>query len=329
MFSGKNIYRPLFTLLATSIIANIANAAVPNTDDPTTFVGPFLHGSFTNDYNPGSAFSVGADLGIRNYRLDGTLGWESTANQRFKVSAEWLMQNISYAFFSGNTTQWVSQGAVGGNYSYYFVNRYYDPVFTFDAYYQHSGSSTLRSNLGGYTQSGTLIPYINNKRIAGADAGGIAPGVLLSLTPRSKVGATVNYDSVSYDTDYVSNKDAKGFGGTLSATQYIADDLSVGADLQFLQPYNNYAAHINFANVSFYGNWLFGVEGNYVIGKNTLPDTYNVGVSVDYQLDRTSITSFSAQTARETFLNWVSQSAANKPQVLGVADQRVTTLSGI
>jgi hypothetical protein len=324
MFSGKYIRQPLFVLLASTLFINVATAAIPNNDSPSTFVGPFVHGSFTNDFNPASAFSIGADLGPRNYRLGGTLGFESTANQRFKVSAEWLEQDIAYAYFSGNTTQWVDQAVIGGNYSYYFESRYFDPVFILDAYYQHGSSSTLRTNSGTYTnQAGLPSIYVNRRRIAGADAAGIAPGVLLSLSPHSRVGATLNYDNVVYDTAYVSNKDAKGLGGTINATQYLSDDVSFAAEVAFLQAYNNYAARVNLGNVSFYGTWLFSVEGNYTIGKNTMPDTYNVGVNIDYQLDRSGITSFSIKSARETFLNWVAQPTARKPQVLGLADQQV------
>src|SRR5579871_1998956 len=107
---------------------------IPNTDDPKTFLGPTARVDFTSSLNNDFAYNLAGEAGIKNFRVGSTLGWKAAQNQLFKVSAEYLWQNITYAFFSGNTDQWVQQGALGAAYQYEFVDYAFRPQFDLSAY---------------------------------------------------------------------------------------------------------------------------------------------------------------------------------------------------
>lgn len=314
----------IIPLFISAVLSHQTFAAIPNTDDPSNFLGPYIHAAVTNNMNDNGAVSVGADYGENNYRLNGTLAWQSDANQRFKASAEWLKQDLNYAFFSGNTSQWLNQMTIGLDYRYYFEDYYLDPQAGLDVYGLRSYTDTLRTVSGTYNNAGVPTAFVNARRIAGATSWGIAPGMSLRLWPGGRLGATLNYDNNQYDTVYVSSQDAKGLGGTLAAKQALSDNVELGVKASWLQAYNDYEATLDVSNLPFYGTWILGLAGNYTIGKNTMPSSTNIGLTVSYLLNKDGITSTSALAAREDFLSWTSLSAAYKPQALGVRDERVS-----
>lgn len=315
----------ILPLLVSVTLTSPVFATIPNTDTPSNFLGPYIHAAFANNIKENGAASMGMDYGTNNYRLNGTIAWQAYATQRVKLSAEWLKQDIAYPFFAGNTSQWMNQGTIGFNYRYYFEDYYLDPQLIFDAYVLRSYTDVLRTITGTYVNSsGITTAFTNARRIAGATAWGLAPGVSLRLWPGGRLDATVNYDNNQYDTVYVTSEDAKGLGGTLAAKQALSDNVECKFQASFLQAYNDYEAAIDMTNLPFYGTWVLGVAGNYTIGKNTMPSSTNLGFTVSYLLDKPGMTSTSAIAAREDFLTWTSFSAAYKPEVLGVRDQRVS-----
>ncbi|VVC76951.1 hypothetical protein AQUSIP_22780 [Aquicella siphonis] len=342
-----------FACLSLLAYLNQAGATIPNTDHPTTFLGPALRLGFSNYMNDTTAYALAAELGIRNYRLDGTFGWQITYNQRVKLTAEYLRQDITYAFFDGNSDQWVHQGAIGAEYEHDFNDYLLNPQFTLGAYLSHAPSKTLRTDLGTYTNAdGIMQPFRELKRIAGSNAGGLSPGVSFSAWPGAKINAELNYDKVHYDTEYVDSENPTGFGGTVSVHQAITDDFGVRLLAAIRQPFNNYQANFTLGNVPFYGKWAFGFNTAYTVGKNALPSTYIVGISADYFMEQISespythtdgidryisardnvdfkgVSSLSQQAERQDFLSWVSRPAVYMPQVLAIADSRVSCQDG-
>ena len=262
---------------------------VPNTDKPVTFVGPTGRLGYTSSVNNYIAYNVAGEAGLKNFRVGGTLGWKMDEYQRFKLTAEYLWQNITYAFFSGNSDQWVNQGAVGATYQYLFADNRFRPQFDLGGYYSHAPSKSLNTVSGtGINSSGLVQPFIDNRRIAGSDAVGFSPGFALMPWRGGRIGAAVNYDNVRYNTINVPNEDAKGLGGTVNLNQAITDNVNLGLSAAIRQPFNNYAANLNWIYMPspYYGKWMLGLFGEYNVGKKTLPDTYNAGVSADYFFDQ-------------------------------------------
>ncbi len=321
-------------------------ASVPNHDHPTTFLGPNVKGKFTSPLTNDTAYSLAAEAGLKNFRVGGTIGWRIADDQRFKVSAEYLWQKITYAFFSGDSNQWVNQGAIGADYQYTFINVDYKPQLDLDAYYSHAPSKSLSTVSGTFiSRTGLTQPFVNARRIAGSNAAGISPGVTIQPWMGGKVGADLNYDNVRYDKKYSPNEDAKGFGGTVRLSQVLFQNVVFSASAAVRQPFNNYTAGLAWSDIPYYGSWTLGLDGVYTAGKNTLPNTYDVSVSASYYMDPAPQCSRAQNEAAakfvnykgykgykdqapppaDDFLNWTSDPGVYMPQVLAIVDQRVTT----
>lgn len=310
----------------------------------TTFVGPTLRGGFTSTLNDWTAYSVAGEVGLKNFRVGGTLGWKLDGNQRFKVSAEYLWQDITYRFFTGNTDQWVDQGAVGFDYEYTLDDccaflGWLRPQFDLSAYYSHAPSKSLNAKSGFFTKNGLPDSFRNIRRIAGSNAAGGAPGISIQPWRGGKAGVELNYDNVNYDTHFIRNEYAHGFGGTILLSQMITDDIGLSVSGSWRQPFNNYTASLDWINVPYYGQWTLGLDAAYTTGKYTLPSTWNAGISANYYFDQ-RCPAYEVSRARATnlkgdykgeaitrpvaddLLPWTAEPAVYMPQVLAIADQQ-------
>ena len=136
------------------------------------------------------------------------MGWKLTENQLFKLSTEYLLQRITYAFFSGDLDKWVQQGAVGAAYQYELAEYRLRPQFDLSAYVSRAPSVDLSSVSGIFMQNGMSIPFTDNRRIAGSNGAGISPGLAIMPWRGGRLSAALNYDSVRYDTKTGPNQDA-------------------------------------------------------------------------------------------------------------------------
>lgn len=340
----KKLSRVSLVMVSTLVYCGVVHAgSIPNTDNPRTFLGPTARIGVTSTLNDYTAYNLAGEAGIKNFRIGGTLGWNLAANQRFKVSAEYLWQKITYAFFSGNTDKWVDQGALGAAYQYDFEYNFH-PQFDLSAYASHAPSKSLSTVTGNFTNAqGSLVPFTDTRRIAGSNGAGIAPGLAVMPWQGGRVSAELNYDSVRYNNKYVSNKDAIGIGGTIGLNQAITDNLGLGLAAAVRQPFNNYAASLSWSNVPYFGMWALSLFGDYTVGKNSLPNTYNVGLSADYFLDQRcghavpvslkgenlkGEATTTMQPYHDNLLAWTGDPAVYMPQVLAIVDERVTSCNG-
>ncbi len=342
----KRLSRLAIALGSTIVCLSAAHSTnVPNTDEPTTFLGPTARVGYTSTITDTTAFSLLGEAGLRNLRVGGTIGVKLADNQRFKISAEYLSQKITYAFFSGNSDQWVNQGALGAAYQYDLGGWTFNPQLDLSAYISHAPSKNLSTVNGSYvTSNGTTVVYVDNRRIAGSNGAGISPGITINPWQGGKIGAELNYDDVRYDTSHNAiNEDAQGFGGTIKIGQNLTNNIAVGASAAIRQPFNNYAANVNWNNLQYYGDWSLGLFGDYTSGKDTLPNTWNVGVSVDYSVDRRCPAMVPAnlkgerdlkaemvpQPISDNLLAWTADPAVYMPQVLAVVDNTCKGLGDV
>jgi|GEM_PF-1115709 len=278
-----------FALFSTLLFSCVAFAtSIPNNSpNPKTFLGPSLSLSVTKGISEDTAFSIAGEGGPKLMRVSGTLGWELTYYQRLKATAEFLREKLTYSFYTGRVNEWMNQGALGLAYEYDFHDAIpYDTKLSLSGYVAHAPSKTLSTqnvtfiNSMGASQSETVA-----RRIAGSNAAGVSPGV--TIVPWEGTSATlqVNYDSVRYDTSNGAASDAKGVGGTVSLSQALSEDVSLGLSAGVRAPFNDYEGNITWGNVPYYGTWQFKVYGAYTIGKQALPTTYNIGFGVDYFVD--------------------------------------------
>lgn len=337
----RKVAKIAITLVSTLMCLTSAYSGIPNNDDPTTFLGPTLRGGYTTPLSDMTALSVSGEVAPKNFRVGGTLAWRLAENQRLKVSAEYLWQDITYSFFSGNTDQWVNQGAIGAAYVYSLMGYSYNPELGISGYLSHAPNESLSTVTGTYVNNlGVVTGFTDVRRIAGSNAGGISPGITVQPWRGGKAGLELNYDAVNYDTNYGTNRDAHGFGGTAKLSQMLTDHINLGVSAAVRQPFNNYQAHLAWSDVPYYGRWTVGLNGAYTSGKNTLPSTWNAGLSADYFMDPSCGTLSSQRAAgtkfmdlkgeapapvRDNFLEWTADPAVYMPQVLAIPDELLTT----
>lgn len=339
----------LFLTLGLAVFAictSFASNSSSHRDQPTTFLGPTLTENYATLLTEDTAISLLGELGVRNLRANGTFGLKLNESQNLKLSLEGLTQRIRYGFFSGDTDQWVSQGAIGLGYEYDFLDTCYQPQFDIDAYFSHANSKNLTTRTGTLINTTILTQtFANNRRIAGSNAEGVAPGVSITPWQGARIGADLNYDNVRYDTKYREDDDATGFGGTVHLSQQIIDNIGFGVSAAWRRPFNNYAAGISWTDCPYFGSWTVGVDGEYTVGKKRLPDTYNVGVFASYAIDPTpkaapiSLKGESVigdppgkaspllASSNANFLSFTQRPAVYLPQVLAIPDENVTILN--
>lgn len=308
---------------------SILQAAIPNTDDPTSFVGATGKAKYATSITENTALSLLGEAGPRNYRLGGTLGWRFNENQRLKISGDFLRQDIVYAFFSGNSREWVKQGAIGAHYQYDLNQPGYNPQFNLKAGYSHAPSRQLDTVAGSYIDVlGLAHNFIDYRRIAGSDAGYISPGISVQPWQTARVGVELNYDDVQYDRIFYVDQRAKGFGGTANLVQQLGANTKLGMSVGIREPFNAYQANIGYTLPNS-PDWTLGIDANYVDGKHYLPNTYNVGLSVSYVVKEEQLNPNNLEkdpTIRPAYSDlssWVADPAIYLPQVLAITDEGV------
>lgn len=315
-----------------------AFASIPNRDNQTTSLGPTLKGRYISPLSDVSAFSLLGEAGLRNLRLGGTLGFEINNYQRLKFSGDYLTQKITYAFFSRNNDSWVQQGSISGAYQYDLAGGSLSPQFDLSAYVSYARDNALGTTTGNFVnQSGILQSFVNSKKIAGSLAYGVSPGLGMQLWHGNKTVLELNYDNVDYNQKYETGKDAEGIGGTIRLMQRLTNTIDVGASAAFRQPFNNYTASFYWARIPYYGEWRVGVDGAYTVGKNSMPDSYNVGLNFNYLIDPCPVVlpihgwrgdykdeaPLHFVPAHLTIRNYTAEPAVYLPVVLAIPDQSI------
>lgn len=313
--------------LASILLLNMyaANAAsIPNHDHPTTFLGPTIKGAYTSTLDETTAYSIAGEAGLKNFRAGGTVAWRIEDSQRFKISAEYLWQQLTYAFFVGNNNQWVNQSAVGADYQYDLAYRL---QLNMNVAFTHAPSKSMSTVTGSFVNRfGSLQSFADTRHIAGSNGLSASPGISFQPWLGNTTGVGLNYDNVNYDKKYPANKDARGFGGTVHLNQVLYQQIELTMLAAVRQPYNNYQAGLGWSHLP----WAVGLDAAYTVGKNTLPNSYNLSLSLNYDLDRrdgkTSIRQDLKDAirccvdARPRLIAWTATPAVYPPEVLAIAD---------
>lgn len=292
---------------------------------------PNLELSFTPQIGDHVALSVKGEFGDRNLRGDGTVGCWITPCQRLKVSGEFLAQRLKYHFFKDLPKRWVHQYSIGGEYQYIFNVPVLQSV-EIGSLYAHAFKRHLKTRTFVSNNVQTTV----ERRIAGSD--GVLSFLGLTIEPWSCgfLSGAVEYDHVKYHRHLSSKKQASGFGGSVSFTQWIYEGLSLDLDAEFRRPFDFYKAALNWKQVFSWWVGNFGIYASYEQGKKHLPNVVAGGVHIDFDFlsKRTKCCRNEKTKNCEInqycdLTNWVAQSAAFVPVVLAIADPRVTTVTPI
>lgn len=304
--------------LSANVVAQTPTTFPTLKNDDQNFLGGIFRGQYTASLNTDAAASLAIEAGPRNYRANGTLGFNFSDTQRFKLTGEYLRQDIDYNFFpTGTTRQWVQQGAAGLNYQHALTPSGLN-YFDISGYYSHAPSKTLDPISGSYVDSQqNFVAYTNFRRIAGSNAYGISPAITVNPWNGGQATVAVNYDNVHYDRICQTDPISSGFGGTVTFNQQLGRNLQANLSAGVRSPFNTYQAGIRYLVPG--GNASVGIIGSYTDGKDELPNTSMAGIEVTYTFDKAKSTQ--AQLNNNTSVTaWTKQPAVYMPQVLAIPE---------
>lgn len=181
--------------------------------------GSLVDFKWLNHVTDNTAFGFELDFGAREFLLGGTFAYQPTPSQRFKITAEHLAQSFNFVLVGmKHLSQYVGQNLGGLEYEYLVQN----PVLnSFD--------------IGAYvakTENESFAPFVfitptdintDTLNVVGGRSRGVAGGVNLTPWNNALVNADLNYDSLTFDTEFEPAKNDHGFGGTLGLTQIFTD----------------------------------------------------------------------------------------------------------
>lgn len=230
------------------------------------------------------AIGMFADIGKRNYRINGTIGYFFNDFLRMKISSEYLVQKIGYNFCTGRTHQWVQQGAAGIAYQYLF-NEPWISNLEFSGYVAYSPGHTLHEL---ECIDGAEI----SRYIAGSNTVGVAIGTTLQPWECGVFKIVWNYDRLKYRQRFHHNFYLMGSGVSLELNQQLLCNLNLDLKAEFRRPYNYYKVLLNWnppilnADCSdlLPANWNIGYFWEYTHGKHKLPYVTTTGIEISYDL---------------------------------------------
>ncbi len=283
--------------------------------------------------NPANATAVELAAGPKVFRANGTYGYALNDKNRIKLTGEYLRENLEFDYFTGDTRQWVGQGAVGAAYEYWLDGGIFKSL-QLGSYYSHAGSKNL-SDKTLYLDNTTLL---DQRRIAGANDWNGTAETAMRLWPHSLVVLGADYDNVRYDTQYEiqdeGTGDAQGFGGHIRLQQLLTASTQLQLQSLVSQLTNTYGGGLNWIWTSHKTTaWAAGFNSTYTDDHTTDRRFWTNGINISIVWDqprenKDAVARFSdPDVSAENLLTWTATPAVRMPDVLAISDERITTVA--
>lgn len=255
-------------------------------------------------------------IGLRDWRFNGTYAFSINDQHLFKVSAEYLREKLGFSFEANRLHAWVQQFAVGAEY------RLYSPLNCIDFLdvglnYSHSPSRELHLK---------LVPdnnLLNERRIAGADAVS-AQAQTFWTVGRGAIGTALFYDFVLYRRKFQHQKIVTGPGIGFNCHYPVCSGIRLHLNAELRRPYLFLEARLG-CN-SYFGRTSMGssVFVESVRGFQSLPSSTRFGIELAFNFKSPNPSNcaeedYPCPTAAQLFAR---SPAVYRPQVLAISDQR-------
>lgn len=327
---NKNIpYNSVDNLNANSGEQDIKNSGPVqlsyNVDSLLGFIGD---AKVLLNLNDSKATALELAAGPRAFRGNGTYGWTLNDKNRLKLTAEYLREDFDFDFMSGESRQWVGQGAVGAAYQYWLGGNILKNLQV-GGHYSHAGSKDLSSQI---INLGDGVSLLDERRIAGGtDWNGTAEAAA-SLWAHSLLTMGADYDRVRYDTHYNihENADAQGMGGHIRLQQLLTSTKQLELQSSVTQLASSYGATFNWALMSHAATrWVVGLSSTYTTDHTTERHFFVSGVTLNITVDnpraqKLELAYRDPDVSAQDLLVWTAIPAVYMPDVLTVTDERIT-----
>lgn len=278
--------------------------------------------------NTSNAVALELDGGPRVIRANGTYALALNDHNRFKVSEEYLSEALDFDFASGDTRQWVQQGAVGAAYEYLLSNSLFQDV-SLGTHYSQAANKELSTVTTPLSSGGYLT---DERRIAGGKDFNGDVETLLKLWKNTDLTLGTVYDRVRYDMEYddTSDHDAQGFGGHARLEQQLRNNIDMDLDTTVSQLFDSYGVGFNWKEATKKNTHIgAGLNSSYTQDHTTERNFWVNSISISVVWDPPENKSSQANNADKSLVTtvpltlWVQTPAVRMPDVLAVADEYV------
>jgi hypothetical protein len=259
-----------------------------------------------------AGFSLLMEGGPRSYRFNGTVGFISCEQHRFKVGGEYLAQKFRHENHEHHSHDWEHQWAVGGKYQYLFL----DDCCNWLKYFQ----------LGGYYAKSKNNEH-EHHHIVGAKSWGIEAGSAIDTCwNNGSLYFAINYDQIKFNKHHHSHKDINGVGATIALDQPLWCDVTLGIEYQYKRAYDFIEALLNWTNRMECGDLTLGIFYDHVWGKERINSSDTLGLSLGFTFGMDNWSLFGDCCAPcntdccvadcSDLAEWISRPAIYMPQVI-------------
>lgn len=287
--------------------------------------GAYIQGKFTQLLNPYLATSLDVESGKKMYRFNATFAYLLSLEQRLKFSAEYLTQDLTFDFLSGEVNKWIGQNAYGLTYEYLLPYDFVKSI-VLNTFYSKAQSKNL-SPVFYFDQNSQL--YEDFRYIAGAtDTHGSLQINLLPIKT-TLLGLQLSYDNLNYNKKYSGDDDSyNGFDFTINLQQLITNQLKLQLSASRVPAYQDYHAEIDWLVHSMSdARFELGLNGEQIIGNHGLQNDIRVGVNLNLRLgvNKTNSTTnrynLNLTDNFNDLSDWTAEPAVYMPQVLAVKNE--------
>ena len=303
-------------LFSASVCGNECDHTHAKTNNDLVPIGRFILSPCQE--NDCFAFSLLGEAGVRNFRVNGTAGAWITEQSRFKLSAEYLVQKLSWNFSSGKTSQWVQQGAFGADWQW-LIDCGCFQALDFQTQYSYAPSKHLTPR--ECSDGGSV-----HRRIAGGRAYGGSVGSVLLLSENSRLDVSVDYDYVTYRRKYNHDKKVSGLGASFAYIARLPCCLDFQLEAQFRRPFNYYETKLTWPQAFNSKGSALSLFAGWTRGKSRLPNAFAAGIELAYAFgadccERASDACCPLVWDPCDLNGWVRTPAVYMPEVLAIADE--------
>ncbi|MCD6046343.1 MAG: hypothetical protein K0R48_1506 [Gammaproteobacteria bacterium] len=283
-------------------------------------------------FNDTNAADIELAGGARVFRANGTYGYALNEKNRIKITGEYLTEALDFDYLSGDTRQWVQQGAMGAAYQYWLGGSTFKSL-QIGGYYSQAASKQL-SDKTVILDNG--INLLDQRRIAGGRDMNTTAETAMSLWSHSLLTLGVDYDQVHYDTKYEIHNDsnAQGVGGHAELQQLLGPSTQLDLKSSVSPLFSNYGGSLNWIWTSKKRTaWAAGFNSTYTADYTTQRRFWVNGVNVnvvwDTPYEGTEVARYSdPDVAAQDLSTWSAKPVVRMPDVLAISDERIIQTNG-
>ena len=336
-FSGKLSASTVQESDVGQFTADNNDAGVKNTKsfnvsiDQDSLLGVIVDTNTLLKFNDSNAADLELAGGPRVFRANSTYGYALNDKNRIKITGEYLTEALDFNFYSGDTRQWVNQGAVGAAYQYWLGGSTFKNV-QIGSYYSHAPSKQLSDKTIVLNNSLSLL---DQRQIAGGNDIHNTAETAMSLWSHSLLTVGVDYDQVHYNTDYNIHSDSnmQGLGGHAQLQQLLTPSTELNLQSSISPLFSNYGAALNWIWTSKKNTALSaGIDSTYTADYTTNRRFWVNGISLNVvwdaaRNDNKPVRYSDPDVAAQDLSTWSSQPAVRMPDVLTISDERITQIN--